>query len=176
MKKIIGFLCMIMLLMYNVMYVHAATFINCGDADGKIAVQSYQSKYGEAWCNVINKSINAWNNSSANVAISVSDSSNNKILVRKYDEAWYGLATQTCSSAGYTSKFDIKINSRTIRNDASSYAKFARSTLTHEFGHIFWLADDPDTSQKSIMKYSRDRNVMVKPQTFDINNVNQKYR
>lgn len=177
MKKLIGFLCMIIFSMYSVMCVHAAAFINYGDADDKIEVQSYQNKYGDGWCEVIRKSINAWNNSSANVKISVSDSSKNKMLIRKYDDTWYGLTTQTYSvSTGYTSKFSIKINSRTIKSDAKSYSKFARSTLTHEFGHVFWLADNPSTSRASIMKYSRNRNKMVKPQTFDINNVNQKYK
>lgn len=126
MKKLIGFLCMIIFSMYSVMCVHAAAFINYGDADGKIEVQSYQNKYGDGWCEAIRKSINTWNNSSANVKISVSDSSKNKMLIRKYDDTWYGLTTQTYSvSTGYTSKFSIKINSRTIKSDAESYSKFA---------------------------------------------------
>ena len=36
MKKLIGFLCMMIFSLCSVMCVHAATFLNYGDADGKI--------------------------------------------------------------------------------------------------------------------------------------------
>ena len=90
---------------------------------------------------------------------------------------WYGLTTQTHNkTSGYTSKFIIKVNTKTIKAKATKYSKFARSTVTHEFGHVFWLADNPNTKKSSIMKYDRDRNTMVKPQQFDIDNVNKKYK
>lgn len=56
----------------------------------------------------------------------------------KYDDTWYGLTSQTYnSSTGYTTKFTIKVNARTISADATNFNNFAKSTVTHEFGHVF---------------------------------------
>lgn len=40
---------------------------------------------------------------------------------------------------------------------------------------FFGYVDNPNTSKSSIMKYSRNRNSMTAPQTFDVDNVNAKY-
>ena len=176
-KKMAVFLCMALICGFLVLPVQAATFMNCGDADGKITVQSYKDKYSAKWTKIIDKSIAAWNGSSANVNISVSAQSKNVIKAKRYNDTWYGLTTQTHNkTSGYTSKFIIKVNTKTIKAKATNYSKFARSTVTHEFGHVFWLADNPNTKKSSIMKYDRDRNTMVKPQQFDIDNVNKKYK
>ncbi len=101
---------------------------------------------------------------------------NVKKYADKYDDTWYGLTSQTYnSSTGYTTKFTIKVNARNISADATNFNNFAKSTVTHEFGHVFWLCDNPNTSKSSIMKYSRNRNGMTAPQTFDVDNVNAKY-
>lgn len=101
---------------------------------------------------------------------------NVKKYADKYDDTWYGLTSQTYnSSTGYTTKFTIKVNARTISADATNFNNFAKSTVTHEFGHVFWLCDNLNTSKSSIMKYSRNRNGMTAPQTFDVDNVNAKY-
>ena len=85
---------------------------------------------------------------------------NVKKYADKYNDTWYGLTSQTYnSSTGYTTNFN----------------NFAKSTVTHEFGHVFWICDNPNTSKSSIMKYSRNRNDMTAPQTFDVDNVNAKY-
>lgn len=100
----------------------------------------------------------------------------NSIEAARYNDTWYGLTSQTYnSSTGYTTKFTIKVNARTISEDATNFNNFAKSTVTHEFGHVFWLCDNPNTSKSSIMKYSRNRNSMTAPQTFDVDNVNAKY-
>lgn len=101
---------------------------------------------------------------------------NVKKYADKYDDTWYELTSQTYnSSTGYTTKFTIKVNARNISADATNFNNFAKSTVTHEFGHVFWLCDNPNTSKSSIMKYSRNRNSMTAPQTFDVDNVNAKY-
>lgn len=101
---------------------------------------------------------------------------NVKKYADKYNDTWYGLTSQTYnSSTGYTTKFTIKVNARTISADATNFNNFAKSTVTHEFWHVFWLCDNPNTSKSSIMKYSRNRNGMTAPQTFDVDNVNAKY-
>lgn len=72
--------------------------------------------------------------------------------------------------------FCVKINANTIEHDATNTSNFVMSTITHEFGHVFRLCDNPSTSMASIMKYSRNRNTMTGPQQFDIRNVNNIYK
>ena len=50
-----------------------------------------------------------------------------------------------------------------------------QSTIAHEFGHAYWLSDNPNTSQTSLMKYSRDRAVITGPTAYDIDNVIDKF-
>jgi hypothetical protein len=148
----------------------------CGSKTGKISVKDYSSSYNSLWVSAIDNGISAWNNSSANVTISVSSSSKNYIEAAQFDDEWYGLTTQTCNIlTGYTSKFVMQLNARTISSDATDYRKFIKSTVAHEFGHVFWLCDNPSTASKSIMKHRRDREKTTAPTTFDINNVNAKY-
>ena len=148
----------------------------CGSKTGKISVKDYSSSYNSLWVSAIDNGISAWNNSSANVTISVSSSSKNYIEAAQFDDEWYGLTTQTCNIlTGYTSKFVMQLNARTISSDATDYRKFIKSTVAHEFGHVFWLCDNPSTASKSIMKHRRDREKTTALTTFDINNVNAKY-
>lgn len=102
--------------------------------------------------------------------------SKNYIEAAQFDDEWYGLTTQTYNTlTGYTSKFVMQLNARTISSDATDYRKFIKSTVAHEFGHVFWLCDNPSTASKSIMQHRRDREKTTAPTTFDINNVNAKY-
>ena len=154
----------------------ADPYLDFGCQYGSISVKSYSNMYNSTWIGILDGGRAAWTNSSANVSISISSYSSNKIEAGRYDDTWYGLNTQTYNtSTGYTTSFVIKINARTISNDATNVTNFAKSTVVHEFGHSFWLCDNPSTSSSSIMKYSRNRNTMTTPQTFDINNVNGKY-
>lgn len=165
-----------MVLASSILVYAADPYLSYGSKTGSINVQSYSNKYNDTWVSILNNGISAWNNSRAKVSISKTSSSANTIEAARYDDTWYGLTTQTYNtSTGYTSKFVIKINARTISDDALNFSNFARGTVTHEFGHVFWLCDNPSTTKSSIMKYSRDRNTMTLPQTFDIDNVNAKY-
>lgn len=147
------------------------TFVGCTQIEVYLDNQKYR-----LWVSAIDNGISAWNNSSANVTISVSSSSKNYIEAAQFDDEWYGLTTQTCNIlTGYTSKFVMQLNARTISSDATDYRKFIKSTVAHEFGHVFWLCDNPSTASKSIMKHRRDREKTTAPTTFDINNVNAKY-
>lgn len=69
----------------------------------------------------------------------------------------------------------IHINSRRIAEDASTWNTFARSVVTHEFGHSLLLPDNPDTTSASIMKHNRNRNTIYLPQTWDRNRVSEIY-
>ncbi len=154
----------------------ADPYLSYGSKTGNVNVKEYSDKYNDTWVSVLNNGISAWNNSSANVSISKTSSSKNSIEAAQYDDTWYGLTSPAYdTSTGYIVKFTIKVNARTISADATNFNNFAKSTVTHEFGHVFWLCDNPNTSKSSIMKHSRNRNTMTTPQTFDIDNVNAKY-
>lgn len=176
-KKIVAFIVAVGLLLCSFIVVYADDpYINNGSETGNVTVKSYSGDNNYAWVRIIDDGIAAWNNSSANVSISTSSSSDNTIEPARYNDVWYGLTIQECNpSTGYTIKFTIKINARTIADDATDIFNFATSTLSHEFGHVFWLCDDPNTPQPSLMKYRRDRNTMTTPQQFDVDNVNAKY-
>lgn len=176
-KRLLGVVVAACLILGSAMVVYAADpYLSYGSKSGKVAVKNYSNRYNDTWVRIIDNSINAWNNSSANVSISKTSKSNNTIEAAQYNDTWYGLNSQTYDkSTGYTSKFVIKVNVRTISNDAKNFSNFAQSTVAHELGHTFWLCDNPTTSKSSLMKYSRNRNTMTTPQQFDIDNVNKKY-
>ena len=90
-----------------------------------------------------------------------------------YNNTWQTPMNQSISNT--TTKFQIKLNSTTISNDATNFNNFVQSVLVHELGHILWLADNPSTTSSSIMKYTRDRNTLTRPQSYDINDVNTKF-
>ena len=116
----------------------ADPYLSFGSKTGNVNVKKYADKYNDTWVSVIDNGISAWNNSSANVSISKSSSSKNSIEASRYNDTWYGLTSQTYnSSTGYTTKFTIKVNARTISEDATNFNNFAKSTVTHEFGHVF---------------------------------------
>lgn len=169
-------LCICAIILMSVTVYAADPYLSYGCQSSSITVKPYASKYNDVWVSILNHGRSAWNNSSAKVNISVSSNSKNTIVAGNYSESWYGLNTQTYNtSTGYTSKFTIQINSRTISDDASDFNNFAQSTVAHEFGHCFWLCDNPSTSKASLMKHTRNRNTMTIPQSFDIHNVNDKY-
>lgn len=179
-KIILCLLMSIMMISINEISVMAADpYLSHGCEHGDIKVKPYSSLYNSIWVSILDNGRSAWNNSSANVSIYTNTSSENVLEAARYNDTWYGLNTQTYNtSTGYTTKFIIQVNARTISNDATDFNNFAKSTVAHEFGHSFWLCDNPTTSStstKSLMKYSRDRNTLTTPQTFDINNVNAKY-
>lgn len=154
----------------------ASPYNTYGLQNGKASVAIRVSSYNPNWTTLINNSRVTWNNS-ANVNITQNDNSPNWIEAGNYDKDWYGLTTSSYnSSTGYISTFNIQINGKTINQKATNVSNFVMSVMSHEFGHLFWLCDNPVTSSTSIMDYNRNRNTMTSPQQFDISNVNAKYR
>lgn len=139
---------------------------------------SYSVKFGgnynSSWTSYLNNSIGAWNSTSTPVIISQPSSASNILYAGSYSDSWLGNYTLKWTN-GVVSGFTIKVNSRTISNAATNFANFAQSTTVHEFGHSFSLDDDPTTNRSTIMSYSRNRNTMIRPQQFDIENVNAYY-
>lgn len=178
MRKTKYFLMMTLILgciTYSSPVVNAADpYLDCGSKTGRVTVNNKVGEFSPNWAILANNSIASWNNS-ANVSITKQSSSTNVLEASRYNDTWYGEATQY-HNKGNTTKFIIKVNARTIENDATNTSNFVMSTITHEFGHIFRLCDNPNTSMASIMKYSRNRNTMTGPQQFDIRNVNNVYK
>ncbi|MBE5967253.1 MAG: hypothetical protein E7255_09865 [Lachnospiraceae bacterium] len=124
--------------------------------------------YNDTWKTPMNAAAVAWNGTDTKVTVGVLSTSKNSVLAASYTDTWYG----TASSAN-PGPFTIKLNARTISNDATNFANFVQSTLVHEYGHIFCL---DHTTKTSIMNSSRDRNTMITPQAFDVSEVNSVYK
>ncbi len=148
-------------------------YSSSGSETGNISVRDYTGQYNDLWVSIMDESVDSWN-TLANVSIMKDPWSQNYILASQYLDEWYGIEIPTPSS-GYITSFIIKLNTRTIADNATNFSNFAQSVLVHELGHVFWLKDNPGTTSSSIMKYSRNRNLMILPQQYDINNVNAKY-
>lgn len=91
-----------------------------------------------------------------------------------YSQSWYGLYSPH-GVRGINRTFTIQINSRTLSRDSTDFQKWVWSTTTHELGHSLSLADDPNTSQASIMKHNRNRTTSQFPTAYDISEVNRIY-
>ncbi len=150
-------------------------YLPYGTANKSIYVYPYS--FNGTWQAAVNQSRYNWNNSSAPINFYTSSSSTNRIYVSQYDYDAYGITYALERSGSELTRFKIELNSRTITRDASTgnLANFIQSVLVHELGHTIWLADNPVTEQDSIMKYTRNRNIMISPTAYDIANVVAKY-
>ena len=154
------------------MNVHADPYMWAGMPSCRYSVK-FGGNYNSSWTSYLNNSIGAWNSTSTPVIISQSSSASNVLYASSYSDSWFGTYTPTLTNDA-VSGFTIRVNARRISDVSTNFANFAQSTTVHEFGHSFSL-DDTKISRSSIMNYSRNRNVMIKPQQFDIENVNAYY-
>lgn len=144
----------------------AETDRNWGSQSPYINVPS--NNYNDTWKKPMEAAAIAWNDTPTRVLVGISSSSKNQVIAASYSDTWYGSA-----SSANPGPFTIKLNSRTINRDATNFYNFVKSTLVHEYGHIFCL---DHTSKTSIMNSSRNRNTMTNPQKFDIDEVNTVYK
>ncbi len=128
---------------------------------------------GTEWSPLIQQSAAAWNNAISDINITVStNSSNYTIEVGSYSSTWFGATYPSSVTSGSIDYANIKINSRTCGTESNN----RKSTISHEFGHLFGLADNPPVSGNySLMNYDRDRNLVYVPQPYDIMNVKYYY-
>lgn len=152
----------------------SSPYLSYGSKSSRVTVQDYSKSHNPVWTSYLNNGRSAWNNSLAGVSITIDSSSKSTVKAARYSDSWFGLI-EPYTSSGYLTRFNIKVNARTITEKATNVANFARSTIAHEYGHVFWLRDNPSTNKASIMKYSRNRNTLISPTIFDINNVKEKY-
>jgi len=58
-----------------------------------------------------------------------------------------------------TVTFRIRLNARVIANNCSNVSNCISSVFSHEFGHVFYQADNPPVGANySIMREDRNRN------------------
>lgn len=116
-----------------------------------------------------------WNQAGSdhNVKISEASGSGSTVTATHSSESWYGY--YQAFGTRHNRTFEIHVNTRTLSRDYGKSSNPRRSTATHEFGHGLSLADNPDTSRASLMKYNRNRNSMYKPQSYDIEEVRRMY-
>jgi len=131
----------------------------------------YPNNLNDTWLTPISNGVSAWNGTATKVTIGYLSSSTNSITAAQYSDTWYGLNTQWSSPYKYT----IQLNARTIVRDATNFSNFVKGATVHEFGHCFFLKDNPNTTLASIMKYTNDFNTVTTPQQYDINDVNSVY-
>lgn len=150
-----------------------ASYIGTGSPT--LSVTCKKPNYNDVFMSLIEAATNAWNTSGCGANITMTTGScDNKLYAGSYPDSWYGLNTPWVNPY----KFEIKINTRTITNDATNYNNFVMAVIVHEFGHVYWLADNPNTQSSSIMKYNNNGmnyNTTWTPQQFDIYNVMAAY-
>jgi hypothetical protein len=118
------------------------------------------------WKPLIENSRDLWNSSRAGTNINLTTTSSTYTLeVAAF--AWTSLGQTAPTGTSAT----IEINTNTISSDS----KERQSTIAHEIGHLFWLNDNPTTSELCLMSYSRDRSKIIGPQQIDVFYVINKY-
>lgn len=117
------------------------------------------------WRPRINAAANSWDNSKAGTKITLTESTASCTLtVDSYSWSAYG---KTYYKGGTPT--GIEINSRTLTSS------IAQSTIAHEIGHLFWLNDNPSTTDTSLMDHGRSRTTVIGPQFVDVFHVINKY-
>ena len=135
--------------------------------------------WSSKWLPAINDARLAWNNSGASVSISTTETPgpfSNILTVSWFNENWDGIVYKYPIGQNI-----VATNSQTCINvrwlEVTPSARNRRVTIVHEFGHLFWLGDEPNTSQRSIMKYvnAGDSSLPYTPSAYDANNVKFAY-
>ena len=157
----------------HITYYSNNQYLSYGYGSSTVYVHPYS--FDNPWQNAINQSRNNWNDSNANVHIGSLASSNNYIFVGVYDGTQYGKYIPKDQNGSEVTRFHIQLNKNQITSAANNLSNFIQSVTVHEFGHAFWLKDNPNTPRSSIMKYSRDRDTMINPSNYDVQNVKAKY-
>jgi hypothetical protein len=150
----------------------SATYWSGGMPRAAFNIRPYS--YNTSWQPNLNRALTIWNASATPASITKNTASRNYLQAAQYADTWYGLFTSwgPRDSSRY---FRIRLNARTIARDAVNFANWVTSCFVHELGHGLSMADNPSTTRASIMKHSRNRNTMISPQPYDIEEVNRIY-
>lgn len=126
-----------------------------------------------AWVGHFNAGAKAWNATGGGTTISQVTGSRSTVTAAYTSNTWYGYYQPSGTRA--LRQFKIQVNTRTLNRDYGSSTNAYRSTAAHEFGHGLSLLDNPSTSKASLMKHSRNRLTVVKPQSYDISELRRIY-
>lgn len=118
---------------------------------------------------IFSTAANNWT-TAVGTTIRMDSTSPNKVYFQDYPYNWFGQYTPYTTPVR---SFRIDINNRRLQEEHPDNLQNAWiSTATHEFGHAQYLDDRSGYASFSIMSHGRDRGVMTKPQTLDINDIN----
>lgn len=129
----------------------------------------------DVWRGYLGHSIDTWNATySQGTRVVIARNTTNSprtMTAARYDEDWLGLYTPSGTRANRS--FHIQANARTIAlPTGGTVATWARWVTAHELGHALSLADNPGTSQASIMKYPpSNSSPATTPRAYDISEV-----
>lgn len=130
----------------------------------------------DIWLPAINSARSKWNNSRANVSVTTTTTktSPHTLVVKDYPStiSWMGICRRDSSDNNIITRSEIEINATTLKTYSSSYRS---AVIAHEIGHLFWLGDNPNTTENSIMRYDCVEAHIYTPQPIDVFHVQHKY-
>ncbi len=140
----------------------------------------FHSNMTDSWKTAVRDGVSLWNSSGAGVTITektatASDPGSQNIIGLYYDKNTDVLAYYDPSyflGVGKVVSFNIVINDALLTAGLNK----AKGTVAHEFGHVFWLDDNPETPFPTIMDYRDFAGSIYTPQASDIDNVYVKYK
>lgn len=151
-----------------------ATAAHADYYDGGMPSRSWNVKavgINDTWVGFLDTGRKNWNNAGAGANIGRTSGAKAEFTAGRYSQSWYGIY----SPSGFrhiNRVFKIKVNARTLERDSGTHmTEWCRSTATHELGHGLSLDDNPNTSKASLMKHSRNRTTVQKPQPYDVSEV-----
>lgn len=129
----------------------------------------------DTWIGFLDTARGNWNSAGAGASITRSSSAAATFTAGRYSASWFGLYSPS-GIRGINRTFQIQVNARTLQESAgSNFTAWILSTCTHELGHALSLADNPNTTSSSLMKHSRNRTTVQKPQSYDVSEVKRIY-
>jgi len=124
----------------------------------------------DVWIGYLDSSRGYWNATTAGTHLTRSSTSKSTYTAGRWNYSWGGRYTP--SGSGSSRTFTIEVNVQYLEERAGGdLTKWILSTTTHELGHGLKLADNPNTTRSSLMKYSRDPAKVYKPTAYDISEV-----
>ncbi|WP_141538601.1 hypothetical protein [Isoptericola jiangsuensis] len=129
-----------------------ATYYSGGVGTNQFSVQI--TGVNSTWNGYLKNGITKWSATYSETGTSIANSSNSprKMTASNYNTTWLGLYTPSGTRSNRS--FTIKANASRINDmTGGTFARWAKFTSTHELGHALSLADNPNTTRASVMKY-----------------------
>ena|GEM_PF-1609233 len=157
-----------------------------GLANRNVTIQLTGTATTAPWNNIINGASTMWNSSGAGVNISTTTAPGpyaHVLIVRpETGVTWRGMCQKSPAGNIFATTSAIIINTLVVDNPSPTEPAphninlLRMSTVVHEFGHLFWLADSPNSGNAATLMFAnRNRMSIFVPQVFDENNVRALY-